>query len=102
MGFFKRKGQSVNGRETTAPVPMFTGRPQYTGSWVPGVVTHPLDRRHWVPNRFGIEAASSTVKEGQWSRGQLLRFVTPPLSPTLVGFYMHDPTSVELTPATGH
>lgn len=97
--FWKNRGQPQPVTRETAPErPMFPGRPQYTGTWEPGVVSKPLDRRNWVQHRHGINGAVSTVPKGRWVRGPLYRHSAPEFVLPQVGFWMYDPTSLVAVP----
>lgn len=100
MAFYKRTGRRMPVRETAPPVPMFVGRPQYTGSWQPGIVTHPMHVRHWQARREGVNGAVSTVPQGRWQRGTVTRHLGPAFDPPLTGFFMYDPTLIVLVPGT--
>lgn len=56
-----------------------------------GMVTRPVgDRRYEVQAFTGRPV--STVPQGRWNRGAIVRFMTPNVRPNFDPLYMNDPT----------
>lgn len=77
-------------------VPTFShlpnGRFGVTPRSTAGGITRPIGDRHYDVQQF-TGYPTSTVGEGQWVRGRIVRTATPVLRPSGRELFMYDPTN---------
>jgi hypothetical protein len=73
--------------------PDIRGRFPVEPTWPGGgyMVTAPMDERYWTIQQFTGYPVSN-LTPGNWSRGAIIKSISPNLRPPVLGYYPYDPT----------